>query len=159
MRNPDGLLTGSDRSAHPAATARAQVDPAQASGRRQDPAGRRTHRVKVLAVIAGEAPNEGMFLTDLLQLAGFLFAGWLLFRFTDWIYRRGSGADPAAPDRGTVPDLDTALTGESATVGAIVADHGVHAPRSPAHLPGSGARRREDLRDARRSTPAGVTRH
>lgn len=28
-----------------------------------------------------------VLVTDTLQLAGFLFGGWLLFRFTDWIYR------------------------------------------------------------------------
>jgi hypothetical protein len=118
------------------------------------------HPVKALVPGTPTAPHEGMAIAfDGLQLAGFLLGGWLLFRFTDWIYRRGVGAGPGTPDRATVADLDTPLTDDSAAARAIVADHGGHGPWSPAHLPGGGARRREDLRDARRSAPAGVARH
>ena len=51
--------------------------------------------------------------TDTLQLAGFLFGGWLLFRFTDWVYR-----------------------------GRFEGDHGQHGPRDPEQLPDDERRAR-----------------
>jgi hypothetical protein len=39
--------------------------------------------------------------SDAVQLAGFLFVGWLLFRFTDWIYRRGLEKREPAEDGGS----------------------------------------------------------
>jgi hypothetical protein len=94
--------------------------------------------------------------TDAVQLAGFLLAGWLLFRFSDWIYRRG--ASQGASDRTTVADLAPPPTDESAAVQAIVTDHGEHGRPSPAQLLGDDARR-DGLRDARRHAPAEAERH
>jgi hypothetical protein len=106
---------------------------------RQESALRWPHRVRTLVTDIPAAPHEGMpIVSDAAQIAGFLLAGWLLFRFTDWIYRRGSR--PGTPDRATAADRKATPTDDPTAAEAIVADHGRHGPKSPAQLPGGVAR-------------------
>ena len=112
--------------------------------------------VKPLVCGNAGAPHGGMpFVTDAMQLAGFLFGGWLLFRFTDWIYQRSTNG-PDGPEPMASRDPDALLRVDTGHERAIVADHGIHGPRDAAHLPGRRTRRQEDVRHAQESAPPRV---
>jgi hypothetical protein len=77
-------------------------------------------------------------LIDALQLAGFLFGGWLLFRFTDWIYRRGH-TSPRRPDHRIREISGAPSTPAPPLRGPVVDGHARHRSKRRRAAPVSGS--------------------